>query len=296
MRAAVPADALLGYYAQHSRITDPGASSSLVQDLPEDVPGLCRAIQGLVVHYRASGNAFSDERLREASTRWTRDILARIQARDPSPLNVAREPAERFVGCCRDYAVLFVSTLRERGLAARARVGFATYFSPDFRNDHVVAEYWHADQERWVLVDPELGNGFPFDVHDLPPDVFLTAAEVWQRYRAGAIDPELFGVAPDLPYRGAGFIRNYVVQELAALRKTEMLLWDAWGFMERPMEDMTADELALVDRVAALLRAPDAAWSELRSIYEQTPGFTVPRVVTSYTPTGVQEVRLSLEG
>jgi hypothetical protein len=102
-------------------------------------------------------------------------------------------------------------------------------------------------------------------------------------------------VAPDLPYRGAGFIRNYVVQELAALNKMEMLLRDSWGFMERPLEQMTDAELALFDRVAALLCSGDEAWPELRAIYEHTPRFTVPPVVKSYTQSGVQEVALTLD-
>ncbi len=293
MSAATAPDTLLDYYAQHSPLTDPGSSAPLFEDLPHDVPGLCQAIQGLVVHYRASGIAFSEERLREANTRWIEATLARIQTLNPSPLYVARAPMERFVGCCRDYTLLFVSVLRQRGTPARARVGFATYFSPDFHHDHVVAEYWHVGEGRWVTVDPELGDGFPFNVHDMPPGLFLTAAEVWQRYRAGTIDPENFGVAPDLPYRGGGFIRNYVIQELAALNKMEMLLWDSWGFMERSLDEMTAEELALFDRVAALLRSGDEVWPELRAIYEQTPGFAVPRVVKSHTQSGVQEVVLS---
>lgn len=49
---------------------------------------------------------------------------------------------DRFVGCCRDFSLLFVAALRGRGVPARTRIGFAGYFAPDFHHDHVVAELW----------------------------------------------------------------------------------------------------------------------------------------------------------
>jgi hypothetical protein len=41
---------ILAYYASHSPITDPGEWISLYKGLPNDLPGLFVAIQGVLLH------------------------------------------------------------------------------------------------------------------------------------------------------------------------------------------------------------------------------------------------------
>ena len=48
----------------------------------------------------------------------------------------------------------------------------------------------------------------------------------------------------------------------------EMLPWDVWGAMTRPDEPLQNDQIALFDRLAAVTRAPDASFAELRTLYE----------------------------
>src|SRR4029077_2620167 len=159
-------------------------------------------------------------------------ILDRIVARDPAPLDVARPPERRFIGICRDYALLACAALRHHGVPARLRVGFATYFTPGYLEDHWVCEYHAGD--RWRLLDPELAPRvrthfkIAFDPTDVPRDAFLVAGDVWQRTRAGAIDPETCGV-PHIGIVGRGFIAASLVRDLAALNRREMLAWDVWG-------------------------------------------------------------------
>lgn len=278
---------ILKYYATHSPFSHPGRWGLLLAELPSDIPGLCQAIQGLVVHYRASGIEFSPQRLAEIDTRYVGKMLEAIQARDARPLSQSREPAQRFVGCCRDYALFFVAVMRERGIPARSRVGFAPYLSPSFNHDHVVAEYWNG--ERWVRVDPEMPlEGFDFDVQDMPEGVFLSAAEVWKGYREGHLDPGGFGVAPQLPYKGEWFIRNYVVKELAHLCKHELLLWDEWG----SMSDRLEGDSSPIDRLADLLLEGDGAFARWLTLF-QDPALRVPAEVLCYSPTGnIGSVRL----
>jgi transglutaminase-like putative cysteine protease len=92
----------------------------------------------------------------ELQVRTIQRRLSRTLELDPRPLTEARPLENKVVGYCRDFAVLLVSILRHQGIPARARCGFAAYFSPGHFEDHWVAEYWHADQQRWVLVDPQL--------------------------------------------------------------------------------------------------------------------------------------------
>lgn len=141
----------LTYYAEHSPFTDPGRQSGLLDDLPRDVAGLCRVVQGLVVHYRL-GHLFDleipEERLPEIDTRYAESMLTRIVELQDSSLAEERPPEKRLVGCCRDFTVLFVTMARHLGIPARARVGFADYFVPDYNVDHEVAEVWDAGERR----------------------------------------------------------------------------------------------------------------------------------------------------
>lgn len=277
-------------YARHSRLSDPGEQADFLARFPSEPAELGRVIRNLTAHYRATPG-IPEARLTEADTRWMSAILRRLRDASDAPLGEPRPLEARFVGCCRDDALLFVAAMREHGVPARSRVGFAPYFSPAFFHDHVIAEYWNG--ARWVRLDPELEpSRYDFDTQDLPPEAFLTAAQVWQGIRAGGLDPTRFGVFPDAPdfLRGEGFIRRNLLLELAALNGMEVLLWDSWGLMDTPAEALTKDDLALLDEVAAALIADDdAALTRL----SQDPRLTVPPVLRSWPRSGGEvEVRL----
>ncbi|MFD0520646.1 hypothetical protein [Paractinoplanes durhamensis] len=133
-------------------------------------------------------------------------------------------------------------------MPARSRIGFADYIVPGDHLDHVITEFW--DGSRWIATDTEV------DVPDvrLAPGGLRTAAQVWTDHRSGVVDVETFGVGGDPELRGAWFVRNYVIYELAHRRGDELLLWDLWGDMGR---EPPADP-ALIDEIADLLQSADA--------------------------------------
>ncbi len=279
------------YYTQQSRFTDPGEFVSLFDNLPHDIAGLCRVVQGLIIHYR-DGKMFNytipRKRLREIDTRYVNKILERIIELDDRPLTEERPPEKRFVGCCRDFATLFCVMARHQGVPTRVRVGFSAYFNPAFNHDHEIAECWDAEEQRWRLVDPEMSelhireNRIQFDVHDVPRDQFIVGGLAWQWYCSGKADPGKFGVDPDGDLKGAWFIRHKLVQDLAALNKQELLLWDSWGLM---LKDTLSDEdHALLDRIAELTQAGNAAFAEQRIVYEREAVLRVPPVVMKFSP------------
>ena len=63
----------------------------------------------------------------------------------------------------------------------------------------------------------------------------------------GAADPETFGI---FDMHGLWFVRGDLVHDVAALNTVELSPWDSWGLIERRDEDLTAEELALLDRCA----------------------------------------------
>lgn len=274
-------------YARHSPLSDPGKQVAALRALPAEPAALADAIRRVTAHYRATPGV-PPERLAEANTRFLPEILGLLAERGPLPPAAPRALEDRFVGCCRDDALLFVARLREAGVPARARVGFATYFTPGFHHDHVVGEYW--DGTRWVRADPELDPArFPFDPLDLPVDAFVTAAGAWRAWRRGEIDAERWGVAPGF-LTGADFLKGYVPRELAALNGHELLLWDDWGLIGTPLADLSPDDLALLDEAADALLADDDA--RIVALYEHDARLRVPDVVQTWVGEERRPVRV----
>jgi hypothetical protein len=283
-------------YAQQSAYSDPGKYATLLDPLPTDIRALTAVVRNVLVHYRAAGIDFQGKRLAEIDSRWVEHILATDQSRHDAPLSEPRTQYERVATCCRDYTLLTVAALRHRGVPARSRVGFAEYFETGFSSDHVIVEHWNGD--RWVFTDAELepGERWSFDPADIPYLVgaepasephFRTAAQAWVAFRAGDLDADRYGVAPDLPYRGDWFIRNYVLIELAHRQRDELLLWDNWGVMGN---DLSGD-LGLIDEIAAQLLAADdgddAAERELAERYAADPALHPGEQVLCTSPTGI---------
>ncbi|MET7865332.1 transglutaminase domain-containing protein [Micromonospora taraxaci] len=243
-------------YRQHSPYSDPGRHAALLDAVPADIATVAATVRNVIVHYRAGGVELPPDRLEEVNCRWVDRILDTDQSRFPLPLAAERPAADRVAGCCRDHTMLSVAVLRQHGIPSRSRVGFASYFVPGWHHDHVLVEYW--DGRRWVWADPELdpAGDWGFDGYDIDPKagLFDSAARVWSAYRAGSIDPEVYGVSPELPIRGDWFIHDYVLIELAHRQKDELLLWDRFGAMT---EDLSTADLTLVDEIAALLLAAD---------------------------------------
>lgn len=241
----------LDKFIRQSAYSSPGQQADRLAALREDLASLCAASRNVIGHYRAELPDLPEQRRGEIDSRWLEAILALDQQRHPAGLSRPRPSAERVAGCCRDHSLFVVGALRQRGVPARNRIGFAHYFTPGWAGDHVIVELWH--QGRWQRADSELGPGFAFDVHDIPTGKdapFETAAEAW---RAGGRDLSTYGVEADpVALSGPDFVRNYVIFEVAHRYGDEMLLWDGWGATEE------APEFRVIDELAQLLLHADA--------------------------------------
>ena len=270
------------FFATPGPITDPGARGALLDDLPTEPAALCRAVQGLMLHVfwaERYGVSLSEERKGEVQLRAVARQLARMVEIDGRPLSVAREPERRLVGNCRDHSTLAAAILRHHGVPARARCGFGTYFLPNHYEDHWVVDYWRADEGRWATLDAQLDSlqrealGIAFDPTDMPPGAFVSGGEAWRMCRRGEADPDSFGI---FEWKGWGFVRGNLLRDFAAQNKLEALPWDFWGLMLTPEEAIPADELALLDRVAALTVGGDPAFAAARALYESEERLRVP--------------------
>jgi hypothetical protein len=269
--------AVTDYYRQPGVLTAVAEEQRpLLADLPAAPAEICALAQGLVVQPAETGSlGLPEERDEEGNVRPAADLITVLAALDAAPLDAPRKPEHRVVGTCRHFAVLACALLRFRGVPARARCGFASYFVAGKHVDHWVTEYWHAKASRWVRIDSEiLGTDLVANPADLAPGEFLTGGEAWQLYRAGKADAGNFGVDGVPDAWGAAEIRGNAVRDLAALNKTEMLPWDEWGPLAASYAGTAGAAFdTLVDRIAEVCAAGDLA--AIRDLYGRD-GLTVP--------------------
>jgi hypothetical protein len=253
--------------------------ASLLADLPTDPVEICRFTQALLLlPDLADAIGIPQGRRDERSIRPASDILRAAVAIDGRPLGEERPLTSRVVGTCRHFAVLSCALLRHRGIVARARCGFASYFVAGSHVDHWIVEVQRAGADGWARVDPEiLGFGVVPDAADLEPGAFLTGGEAWTLVGAGGADPKTFGVHGVPEAWGIGEIRGNAVRDLAALNKVEVLPWDEWGRMEASYAGTTGrDYDDLMDVIATTTAGDDAA--AVTSLYA-TQDLAVPESV-----------------
>lgn len=289
--------------AQHTPYSDPGDLAGLLAAVPPDPATIGTAARNVIVHYREEQSVLPEGSRSDVNLRWLARTLATDQERHGTPLDRPRALTERVQGCCRDHALLACAVLRQHGIAARGRVGFARYFDDNgaagFAYDHVLVEArLGGPRARWVRFDPAIpapreGLDTPLDLPTGPDSPFPTAAEVWRSFRAGDVDPARFGAVPDTPLRGPWFIQQYVLRDLAHRHGDELLLWDSWGAMTDPRTPLPEDVLTLTDQVADLTVAADAgapgAEEQLTALYTTRAGLRPGATVRRHDPFSPQE-------
>jgi len=270
-------------------MTDPGVHAGLVSELPDDIPGLCKVVQGLLIHQYwagAYGYSIPEERASEYQIRDVAGKLDRIMELDNHPLSEPRPPDRRLVGNCRDYAVLLTAMLRYKGIPARTRCGFGAYFSPGWYEDHMICEVWSANEQEWIFVDAQLDDvqqevlRILFDPCNVPRDQFLPGGKAWQMCRRGEAGPNSFGYGDTVG--GLPNIRGNLVRDIAFLNKVEILGWDYWGLIEGDDSDLDEDDLGLLDEAATLSLAGNDSFHKLRSLYLRDMRLRVPPIVKRY--------------
>ncbi|MCT2583679.1 transglutaminase-like domain-containing protein [Actinophytocola gossypii] len=287
-------------YTKQIGFTSAGGHAALFEGLPNDVAELCSVTQGLLIHEHLAGSygvTLDEDDRRSAHLRRVAELLDWIVDRDPRPLDVAREPAARTAGNCRQFTVLLVSMLRAQDVPARARCGFGTYFGSSLGEDHWVAEVWL--DGRWRLVDAQVDEhqralfGVDLDLTDVPRDRFLVAGDAWAACRSGEADPATFGLSVT-GETGAWWIAGNLMRDVAALNNAEMLPWDVWGAMPGPDDVIDEDRVALFDELAALTAEPDGHLDELRARFESDDRLRVGPVVHNVLRSRNEEVSLGL--
>ena len=247
-------------YATPGLLTDlGGVRASAFDRMANEAVDICRHVPSLIIEPQdATDLGVPAERFYERNVRPVGGLIDALLDLDPAPLSVPREPRQRVIGTCRHFAVLSCALLRYRGVAARARCGFATYFQPGQGLDHWITEYWDDRASRWVRIDSQiLGQSVLAEPEDLGVGEFLTGGEAWVAFREGRIDAAHFGVCGTGNW-GPGEIRGNAIKDLAALNKVEMLPWDEWGRMDASYRGETGPDYdELLDTIAVVCASDD---------------------------------------
>lgn len=236
---------------------------SLLQDLscfgslPKGVNGLCKIVQGLLIHDSSSQGLYGEPPKSFQVDRTTRPVRERIEmamASHPIPLSYPRPPFERQVGTCRDYAAMLCSLARASGLEARVRCGFARYFATSRFEDHWVTEYIGEYQSEWLLADAQLDEkhrahfDISFEIENVPRSQFATADEAWRLWRDGHAAATLFGHGE---HRGARLLLVNLIRDALATSDVLTSSWDRWRDLEDLSKPLDAEILEMGDKVAA---------------------------------------------
>ncbi|MDG4826735.1 transglutaminase domain-containing protein [Asanoa sp. WMMD1127] len=214
--------------------TDPGRHAALLADLPDDVAALGAVVRNVVGGAGTPG----------ADVPRLADLLDADQERHPGLPLTAPRPSP-VGGTCRTAALLLLAALRQQGVRARSRVGFAPYLGDAA---HVVVSYH--DGDRWLVADPRVAGATGF----------VFPGDAWLAWRSGTLDATRFG--------GGAALRDAVLRDWAHANDAAVRLADAWG----PMGPDLVDDLDVIDDLAALLtatfRGDAVAERELAERYE----------------------------
>lgn len=276
------------YFKAQGPFTNLSQHKKAISNLSADVKVLTQVIQGLLMH-----DGFPKEYglTHEAGLyHYVEDLLDEVTANASHPITIPRSPKERIQVCCRDYAVLLTAFLRDRGIAARARCGFAKFSQEaDKWFDHWLCEFWHEDALEWIRVDAQLNPhlqqilNIQYDPYSVPVGMFQVAANAWIAWRESKASPEDY-VINDLS--GSWLIRANLLRDFAALNKREIepymmrvnlgLNWDIWRLVAIDDEELTESDWMLLDKIAKLSLNPDDNLVDIRDLYEQEPGLQPP--------------------
>jgi hypothetical protein len=300
-----PTDPAPAAFLAPGPFTDPRDLAPRLQRLAArgagDPAALAEVVRSVMIHvFWRRAHQIEDDPARAAAETNLRDVRAKLERLGELQASLGRGPddigplpaPQKLIGNCRDHSVLYVALLRQAGVPARARCGFARYFERGKWIDHWVVERW--DGRRWVSTDAQLDGPMRealkirFDPMDLPRGEFVSGGEAWLACQAGQ-DPERYGI---FQLRGWDFVKGNLVRDVCALAGRELLPWDCWGHALEPRARMSAETLAALDEAAratptgALLPAGAAA------ALADRPGFRLPRRIVSFARGEPEEVDL----
>jgi formylglycine-generating enzyme len=258
----------LEFYRQYGFFTNPGEYETMYANLPDSISEICKIIKAQLIHPFGDLPQYRDIIPEERSCEdlkypTVQTILAGLKQYNPDGLILNRKPADRLVVSCRYHAILLASILKYKGIPVRVRYGFANYLIPDYHICHAVCEVWNKNENRWMLVDPDRQKV------DIPKGQFQFAQDVWTNDLNGKLESDKYGVPG---WWGSNIILLDLCQDLASVLGNEHIYYNMPPLVvdkTTNYKTLSADNLALMNNIAALMGNVDGNLNELKEIYEK---------------------------
>jgi formylglycine-generating enzyme required for sulfatase activity len=273
----------LEFYKQYSELTDPGEYEYLYKNFPDSLPELCSLIKSQFIHPYAELPNYRElipkERWNESLKYPTvKSVLEGLISYDSRGLVKDRKPEDRLVLGCRHNAILLASILKYRGIPARLRAGHATYIMPEFHISHTICEVWNKNENRWMLVDPNMG------MVDFSRDKFDFSNDAWLQMQQKEIDPDLYGIPGR--YSGMISILGKVNTDLASILGTEYTVYQYAPILDFALEEdkkLTDEHIETLNSISELMKTLDAKnLLKLQDIYNNTPEIQITKSFMNY--------------
>lgn len=255
----------------------------IFDDFPDELDDIVRIIQGLLIHpctlKRLYNLDLPQHRIKDKNLKTVQEIVNKARKLDKNSLTIPREPEKRVVAICKHFSMLLCSILREKGIPARTRCGFATYFINGWFEDHWICEYWNKKQNRWIKVDAQIDDiqavkynidRNRIDFLNLPKGVFFPAGVLWKLFRDGFIGSRVEGFSGDNDDGGEWYIRGNMLRDFFALNEIEFL-YSEQDLLMNTERKLKKEEIVLLDRIAKHTGKPHVNFKKIRQIYQENP-------------------------
>lgn len=286
-------DEIRQHYLGTSTYTYAGPYLEYFKSLPDDISELGNLICSQVIHRvtLAEGNTNANETLRYGDMNmfpWYRmrcedDIFltaiamtAELFRMDRRGFILDRKVEDKIVVTCRYVSVLMTAILKAKGVPARSRSGFATYFDDSFSYDHWINQYWDEDLECWVNID---ADGFfdrkvlGFDQYNIPFFKFDWAASTWLGIRDGSLDRNQFLYASGST--GLKAVIRAIFYDFHCLMNNEISYNFQPAYIDGKFEQLSETELKEIDKLARLILNPDENYKALKEEWETNRKFRI---------------------
>ncbi len=197
-------------------------------------------------------------------------ITAELFRQDPRGFVLGREIKDKVVITCRYVSVLLASILKAKGIPARCRSGYASYFLKERGNtyyDHWIVQYYSASKKKWVNVDSDNDYKTEFDQCDIPNSEFKWIAQVWLDVRNGKDDHKNYIHGSHL--NGLDNLAYALFFDFHALMNDEISYLFFPTMMDEKSEffNLSEENLQKLDHLATLMLDPDENFDELRYLF-----------------------------
>lgn len=199
-------------YSEQDLFTDPGSNGATLDVPPEIMDAVHQALNNTFIHVWKIRKFYPEQlavRHHSVFVRSVRHLLEQVGALNTAPFSEVRPVEKKVIIDCRSFALLLCAVMRQRGVPARVRCGFASYLEPTHLQDHWVCEYWNGS--RWVMEDADVIK------HDLSAEEFIPATKAWTLCRRGEVEASRFGFSSDKADRGLWAVRLDLLHDVAAL-------------------------------------------------------------------------------